>query len=79
MTEININVLCERMDGLKNLINEKFDVNEKEHATILEQTKKTNGRVSILEVWQNKIIGGLIISNMVIVPIILWLVYNQLK
>jgi hypothetical protein len=33
------------------------------------QTSKTNGRVTKLEEWKNRIIGGLIITNIIVVPI----------
>ena len=70
-THINIEILCERLDGIVNLITEKFDVNECSHQKIIEQTTKTNGRVTTLEAWRNKIIGALIISNIIILPILL--------
>ena len=73
-THINIEVLCERLDGIVNLITEKFDVNECSHQKIIEQTTKTNGRVTTLEAWRNKIIGALIISNIIILPTLFLLV-----
>jgi len=42
---------------IKELINLKFDNNEKGHKAIEEQTKKTNGRVTSLEKWQVKLIA----------------------
>jgi len=38
---------------------------------ILEQTKKTNGRVSKLEVWRGFITGGMAIISILILPILL--------
>jgi len=74
--EISNNVLAERLDGVTLLINEKFSTNEVSHEAILEQVKRTNGtvvvntvRISSLERWQNRIIGGLIFSNIIILPI----------
>lgn len=79
MSETTLEVLIERIDGLKELINEKFTTNEVGHSAILAQTTRTNGRVSRLESWQNKIIGGLVLSNIVIVPILMWLVKEHMS
>mgnify|MGYP004002356325 CR=1 FL=1 len=42
--------------------------NAKEHKEVIEHQKITNGRVNKLEGWKNKLIGGLILANIVIVP-----------
>ena len=47
-----------KLEGLENLFNEKFDVNEKGHQDILEQVKKTNNRTTKLEEWKNQLIGA---------------------
>ena len=62
------------MKGLRSLFNEKFDTNEKAHEELITQTKKTNGRVSALENWKNRVIGALIMTNIIFVPIILIIV-----
>lgn len=64
-------VLVERIDGLRELINEKFADNDKSHAAILAQTTKTNGRVNHIEDWKSKVTGALIIMNIILVPIAL--------
>lgn len=38
-------------------------------ARIEAQTSKTNGRVTSLETWKNRVIGGLIVTNIIVVPI----------
>lgn len=38
-------------------------------ARIEAQTSKTNGRVTALETWKNRVIGGLIVTNIIVVPI----------
>ena len=43
-------------------------------AEILAQTKKTNGRVSSLEVWRGFMTGGLAIITIVILPVIFILI-----
>jgi hypothetical protein len=46
-----------KLDGLKELFNEKFGENSREHGAVWEQVKSTNGRVRLLEkaIWA---IGG---------------------
>ena len=43
------------------------------------QTIKTNGRVNSLEAWRNKITGGLLITDLILVPIVITLIINSLK
>lgn len=62
-------VLCERLD---NLIKD----NSEDHQKIIIQTTRTNGTVSKHETWLNRIIGGMIISNIVLVPILLYLLFE---
>ena len=78
-------VLAERLDGVSHLIEEKFNTNDVSHDAILTQVRKTNGtvivntqRISTLEIWQNRIIGGLIVSNIVFLPIIFVIIKNWL-
>jgi hypothetical protein len=65
MSKITNEVLFER---IKNLT----DNNTKEHEAILTQTTKTNGRVTKLESWQNRIIGGMVIVDIIVLPLVLW-------
>ena len=78
-------VLAERLDGVSHLIEEKFNTNDVSHDAILTQVRKTNGtvivntqRISTLEIWQNRIIGGLIVPNIVFLPIIFVIIKNWL-
>ena len=73
---ISNEVLCEKLEGVIHLINEKFNNNETEHGAILEQTKKTNGRVSTLESWKAMIIGALIMTNIIILPMLFMIINN---
>lgn len=45
---------------------------------VLEQTKKTNGRVSKLESWQAYIKGGLTILSILVVPILIYIITKGL-
>lgn len=74
--EVTNNVLVERLEGVTKLINEKFTENEKGHNAILAQTCKTNGRVTNLEDWKNKIIGALIMMNLIVLPVVFIAIQN---
>jgi len=39
---------------------------------------KTNGRVCKLEDWKNRIIGGLIVTNIIVVPIAITLILHYI-
>lgn len=71
MKPITLEVLEER---LKNW----FAENKEDHLEIIKQTTKTNGNVhenraeiDKLKIWQNRIIGGLVILNVVVWPLVL--------
>jgi len=64
----------QQYNDLKELIEVKFDFNKKEHERIYEQTKLTNSRVTKLEFWRNRILGGMAVISAVVLPIIIWLI-----
>jgi len=77
MSQITLEVLAEKMDGLTNLFNEKFKTNEAQHREITSHQKLTNGRVNKLEDknmlcenWQAKAIGIFVAVNMIFLPIV---------
>lgn len=49
MSEISNDTIVERIDGLKTIIEDRFDRNAEDHQRIEAQTTKTNGRVNKLE------------------------------
>jgi hypothetical protein len=59
-------------DVLLERINNLIETNRTEHEAILTQTTKTNGRVTKLESWQNRIIGGMVIVDIIVLPLVLW-------
>jgi len=65
--KITLEVLDERISNF-------FRENKEDHDILIDQTTKTNGRVSKLEAWKNIIVGGLIILNTVVWPVILYLI-----
>ena len=74
MKTVTLEVLEERLSNW-------FAENKEDHLEIIKQTTKTNGnvhenRVEIdkLKIWQNRIIGGLIILNVVVWPLILFFI-----
>ena len=80
---MNDETIMSEIKGLKELFNEKFRENEKSHDAILDQTKKTNGnvignaqRITRVEEWKNKVVGALIMTNIIILPILFIVVKN---
>jgi hypothetical protein len=65
--KITLEVLDERISNF-------FRENKEDHDILIDQTTKTNGRVSKLEAWKNVIVGGLVILNTVVWPVILYLI-----
>ena len=83
---ISNEVLAERISGVSHLINEKFNTNDISHEAILTQIKKTNGtvivntqRITNIEEWKNRIIGALIMTNIILLPVLFIIISNWLK
>ena len=60
----NLEVVVERLDNLK------CD-NAQEHAQILAQTTKTNGKVAEIVKIQERMIGALVAINAIILPVVI--------
>uniref|UniRef100_A0A6M3XYD1 Uncharacterized protein n=1 Tax=viral metagenome TaxID=1070528 RepID=A0A6M3XYD1_9ZZZZ len=64
-------------------LSDKFDgfclVNKEEHASLIEQTTRTNGRVTALENYKNMVIGGGIVVSMMVVPLFISFLSGYLK
>jgi len=76
-------VIITKLEGLEKLFNEKFTTNAKEHEAIIKQTTKTNGttgdnsrRLTKLEKAKAKVVGALILANVLIVPIGIAIIIN---
>lgn len=77
--KIEQDVIIER---LNNLIRENTDAHKQikdDQAKILIQTTKTNGTVLDLMKWKERATGGFIIINIIVIPIIIWLVCEMLN
>jgi hypothetical protein len=77
--KISQEVLVERIDGLRELINQKFEDNNNSHDAILAQVTKTNGRVNCIEAWKSKVTGALIVMNVLLIPIALMFVQSYIN
>ena len=40
---------------------------------------RTNGRVSKLEEWKNRIVGGLIVTNLILLPVAITIFINYIR
>ncbi len=78
MPEITLDVLGAKLDSLRELTKEKFKQNEKEHATVIEHQKITNGRVNKLEDWKSKATGVFLVVNAILLPILFMLLNKYL-
>lgn len=58
MNETSTDVLVERIDGFKALMEQQHSETVRNLEEIRKQTTKTNGRVTRLERWQTAIIAG---------------------
>lgn len=54
---------------LEKLFDAKLETVNKSLEAILSQTIKTNGRVNKLEAWMNKVIGALLITEVILLPV----------
>jgi len=68
--QITNEVLATKLDALHDLTEEKFRVNEKEHATVIAHQKITNGRVNGLEGWKSNAMGVFFVVNAIFLPVL---------
>jgi hypothetical protein len=83
---VSVAVVSTKIDSLKELMLEKVAAQDLVLDIIKEQTLKTNGHVADafreiagLNAFKNKVVGALIVSNIIVVPIVLFLLYQKLK
>lgn len=63
---MDINSLNEKLDGIVNLINSRFNSNDDDHSRIETQVKSTNGRVRSLEKWRYAMGGALVVLSFIL-------------
>lgn len=71
MKKVSNEVLFEKIIGLTNMVDERFGENQKEHARVIEQTTRTNGRVTSLEQWRWYQTGAITIISLIVTAIVL--------
>lgn len=76
--KVTIDVLAERIDGLREFFEEKIDTtisaNKEAHDKIIEQTTKTNGSVRELQKWRSYILGALSVLTVLVLPILIMII-----
>ena len=71
MKKISNEVLYEKIIGLTNMVDEKFSENQKDNQRLIEQTTKTNGRVTSLEQWRWYQTGAITIISLLVGSLII--------
>lgn len=65
-----------------NNLDEKFDTfvvsNSEQHQSIQTHVEKTNGRVTRLERYRDMLIGGMVLINVVVLPVFFFIVFKYL-
>ncbi len=64
-------VLAEKIDSVSRVIDANQQLSHEAHNSILVQTTKTNGRVTALEKTKNMMLGALIFTNAILIPILI--------
>jgi len=76
MSDSEVGVVLEKIDSLKNILS-RFELsNNKDHDELKTHAKTTNGRVNKLEDWRNRIIGGIVVLNVLLVPVVIYVVID---
>jgi len=78
MTPDQASAILAKLDGLKELFEDKFERNEKDHLEIIKHQKNTDGRVTRLEGAKNKFLGALIITEAIVIPLALIYLSNYI-
>lgn len=77
-TAVSNEVLLAKMESMSDVVlvnqlqvKEFQGQNKEEHSVILAQVQRTNGRVTTLEKAENMLVGGLVLVNVIMVPVFL--------
>lgn len=71
MQKVSNEVLLVKLQSMSDIVLANNTMNHEAHVAILAQTTKTNGRVTELEKIKNMMMGGLLFTNVVVIPILL--------
>jgi len=77
MSEPSNEALAIMLGNLDNRVADFREINENSHQTMIEQLKKTNGRVTFLEKGFWMLTGGLVIVSAIAVPLFLGLLKSK--
>jgi hypothetical protein len=78
MKEVTNAVLLEKLKGLSEMVDERFNENSASHNRLIEQTTKTNGRVTLLEQWRWYQTGAITIITVIITAIVIPIILKAL-
>jgi hypothetical protein len=78
MKKVSNEVLFEKIVGLSNMIDERFSENKTEHTRLIDQTTKTNGRVTSLEQWRWYQTGAITIITVIVTAIVIPIILKSL-
>ena len=67
-----------KLDGFRELVEEKFETGEKEHKTMNDNIAKQNGRIKKLEAFKYMFMGGMIMTNAILIPLAFMVLNNYL-
>jgi len=70
MSEKDIATIIERIEGLKELLHEKFGDNKREHDEIIAHQKETNGNVGRNTNWRFYMTGAIAVLTALVLPMI---------
>ena len=78
MKQVTNEVLLEKLKGLSDMVAEKFSENQAAHERVIEQTTKTNGRVTSLEQWRWYQTGAITIITVIVTAIVIPILLKSL-
>ena len=77
-SDVSNEVLLAKLESMADVVLANNTSNHEAHQAILVQVTRTNGRVTALEKTKNMLTGGLIFINVIVVPILLYLIFKYI-
>lgn len=72
-------VLLAKLEALSEVVKVNQEQNKLDHQTIIQQTTRTNGRVTKLEQGKWMLYGGWAVSSLILVPVVVSFIQTHLK